>query len=66
MLISHVGPLASHAHQRGVLARIARGQSEGAQLAMGGGTAAGFGTVSRLGGTYGGIFSPSQDFTKRS
>ena len=32
-----LGPLASHAHQRGVLARIARGQTEGAQLAMGGG-----------------------------
>ena len=37
-----LGPLASHAHQRGVLARIARGQSEGAQLAMGGGTSTGF------------------------
>ena len=31
-----LGPLASHAHQRNVLARIARGQDEGAQLAMGG------------------------------
>ena len=38
-----LGPLASHAHQRGVLARIARGQSEGAQLAMGG-AAPSFGT----------------------
>ena len=32
-----LGPLVSHAHQRNVLARIARGQAEGAQLAMGGG-----------------------------
>ena len=32
-----LGPLSSHAHQRGVLARITRGQNEGAQLAMGGG-----------------------------
>jgi gamma-glutamyl-gamma-aminobutyraldehyde dehydrogenase len=31
-----LGPLVSHAHQRNVLARIARGQSEGAQLALGG------------------------------
>ena len=38
-----LGPLASHAHQRGVLARIARGQSEGAHLAMGGGAPTGFG-----------------------
>ena len=37
-----LGPLASHVHQRGVLARIARGQAEGAQLAMGGGTVAAF------------------------
>ena len=37
-----LGPLASHAHQRGVLERIARGQSEGAQLAMGGGISTGF------------------------
>jgi acyl-CoA reductase-like NAD-dependent aldehyde dehydrogenase len=33
-----LGPLASHTHQRSVLARIARGQSEGAQLVMGGGS----------------------------
>ena len=33
-----LGPLASHAHRRNVLARIVRGQNEGAQLAMGGGT----------------------------
>ena len=33
-----LGPLASHAHQRSVLARIVRGQSEGAQLVMGGGS----------------------------
>ena len=39
-----LGPLASHAHQRGVLARIARGQSEGAQLAMGGAASTGLGT----------------------
>jgi len=32
-----LGPLASHAHQRNVLARIARGQAEGAHLALGGG-----------------------------
>ena len=37
-----LGPLASHAHQRGVLARIARANSEGAQLAMGGTTPASF------------------------
>ena len=42
-----LGPLASHAHQRGVLARIARGQSEGAQLVMGGGA-----TASRAAGAY--------------
>jgi len=34
-----LGPLVSHAHQRNVLARIARGISEGAHLAMGGGSA---------------------------
>ena len=31
-----LGPLVGHAHQLGVLARIERGQNEGAQLAMGG------------------------------
>jgi gamma-glutamyl-gamma-aminobutyraldehyde dehydrogenase len=34
-----LGPLASHARQTEVLARIARGQTEGAQLMMGGGLA---------------------------
>ena len=38
-----LGPLSSHAHQRSVLARIARGQEDGARLAMGGGVPAGFG-----------------------
>jgi acyl-CoA reductase-like NAD-dependent aldehyde dehydrogenase len=38
-----LGPLASHAQQRSVLARIARGQDEGAQLAMGGRAPDGFG-----------------------
>ena len=38
-----LGPLSSHAHQRSVLARIARGQQDGARLAMGGGVPAGFG-----------------------
>ncbi len=38
-----LGPLASHAQQRSVLARIARGQAEGAQLAMGGRAPDGFG-----------------------
>jgi acyl-CoA reductase-like NAD-dependent aldehyde dehydrogenase len=33
-----LGPLVSHAHQRSVLTRIVRGQSEGAQLVMGGGS----------------------------
>ena len=33
-----LGPMVGHAHQLGVLARIERGQSEGAQLAMGGKT----------------------------
>ena len=33
-----LGPLVSHAHQRSVMSRIARGQNEGARLAMGGGT----------------------------
>jgi acyl-CoA reductase-like NAD-dependent aldehyde dehydrogenase len=37
-----LGPLASHAQQRSVLARIARGQDEGARLAMGGRTPDGF------------------------
>ncbi len=37
-----LGPLVGHAHQRGVLTRIARGQAEGAQLAMGGTSPAGF------------------------
>lgn len=32
-----LGPLASHAHQKGVLARIDRAKAEGASLAMGGG-----------------------------
>jgi acyl-CoA reductase-like NAD-dependent aldehyde dehydrogenase len=32
-----LGPMASHLHQRGVLARIAHAQGEGAQLVMGGG-----------------------------
>jgi len=35
-----LGPLVSHAHQRNVLARIAQGRHEGAQLAMGGGAVA--------------------------
>ncbi len=33
-----MGPLVSHQQQRNVLARIAQGQSEGAQMAMGGGS----------------------------
>ena len=33
-----MGPLVSHQQQRNVLARIAQGQGEGAQLAMGGGS----------------------------
>ena len=39
-----LGPLVSQGHQRGVLARIARGRSEGAQLVMGGGTPPKFAT----------------------
>jgi gamma-glutamyl-gamma-aminobutyraldehyde dehydrogenase len=35
-----LGPLVSHAHQRNVLARIARGRSEGAHLVLGGGAPA--------------------------
>ena len=42
-----LGPLASHVHQRSVLARIARGQGEGAQLVMGGGA-----TASRAAGAF--------------
>ena len=33
---TRLGPVVSQAHQRGILARIASGQSEGAQLVMGG------------------------------